>query len=136
MAQRVEIRGEEFPLCLTVEGLERVTELCGGLGNLKNYIFGKGSDAEPAEAGKAYANMVRVLGILIQEGEANRYMEERWGDPKAERRLVPGAEELRHLLTPGESIRYRADVIQAINDGLAQKIEAAPEKNAGGAGLG
>lgn len=135
MGQTVEIRGKQFPLCLTVEALEEITELCGGLGSLNNYIFGKATAEEPGEAGKAYANTVRIIGILVQEGEANRYMEDRWDNPKAERRLVPGADELRHLLTPGESIRYRADVIQAINEGLSQKIEAAPEKNAGGAGL-
>lgn len=131
----VEIRGETFPLCLTVEALEEISDLCGGFAALNGYLYGREPGVEKGEAGKAYANITHILGVMVKEGEENRYMEDRWGNPKAERRLVPGAEELKHLLTPGEALRYRESVILAINEGMSQKIEAAPEKNAGGAGL-
>ena len=131
----VEIRGETFPLCLTVEAMERISGLCGEWKEINAYLCGRKPGDIKGEPGRAYANVARVLGILVQEGEEHRYMEERWGDPRAERRLVPGPEELKHLLTPGEAMRYREDVIRALNDGMHQSIEAAPQKNGEGAGL-
>lgn len=121
---KVTIRGNEFPLCLTVAALDKINAKCGGLNGLHEWLGGNGSTSE------AICNTAWLLGVMIEEGEENRLIEARFEKgSKAERKLVPDSEALSHLLTPGSAKRYIADVWKAVNESLAQTIEAENPKN-------
>ena len=124
MMVEVEIRGKNFPLCLTVAALDKVNEKCGGLKNLSNFMKGDG------DSGKSICNTVWMLGLLIQEGEENRLVEARFSGEKAERRAVPDSSAIMHLLTPGAAQAYRLAVWNAVNESMHQGIEAEYSKNA------
>ena len=64
----VMICGKEYPLCMTVEAFSRITQVCGGLDKLGNYLDGNG------DIGKMISNTAFILAILLQEGEENRRM--------------------------------------------------------------
>lgn len=133
----VEIRGKKFPLCLTVAALDEINTKFGGLKNLNDFLDGKydpaailvRSDAQP-DVAKAFYNRTWMLGLLITEGEENRLVEARFDSGDKNRRSVPDAEALTHLLRPGEVNRYYGPIYQAINEGLKQEIEAQHPKNA------
>lgn len=130
---KVEIRGKEFPLCLTVAALDQINSKCGGLKNLNEFLLrrvsaGDGSETKPRTEIKI-VNLVWLLGLLIQEGEENRLVEMRFSGEKPVRRAVPDPDAIAHLLTPGSAIRYLGPVYAAINDSMHQDIEASYEKN-------
>lgn len=125
----VEIRGKEFPLCLTVAAVDKVNEKCGSISSIGAFLDGKDS-GEKFELGRAMYNTAWLLGLLIQEGEENRLINARFDGEKTERREVPDADALCHLLTVGTTRKYRDAVITAVNESLAQDIEASHSKNA------
>lgn len=121
---KVTIRGKEFPLCLTVAALDKINVKCGGLNELTAWLKGNGSTSE------AICNTAWLLGVMIEEGEENRLIEARFEkDIEVERRGVPDAEAISHLLTPGSAKRYMVDVWKAVDESLAQTIEAENPKN-------
>lgn len=124
----VEIRGESFPLCLTVAALDQVNEKCGSLSDVVKFVTGGGN------AVKAVSNTAWMLGILITEGEENRLMEARFTGEKVERKPMPNSDDLSHFLTPAMAQEYQAPVLQAITEGLSKSIEADNSKNADQAG--
>lgn len=142
----VNIRGKEFPLCLTVAALDKINDQCGGIGGIMDFLRGNPEEIEGLNeeqlqqlaveaASRAKYNNAWMLGLLIQEGEENRLIEARFqesGDCK--RRAVPGPEEMLHLLTPGQIEEYRLSVLLAVNEGLRRSLEAVPSKNVDQAG--
>lgn len=133
----VEIRGKEFPLCLTVAGLEAANKEFGGLKNLTAFLDGKydpsqmmvPANPEPNTA-VALANRAWMLGLLITEGEENRLVCARFDGGDKTRRAVPDAEALSHLLTPGTVNQYLTAIYNAVSESLHQEIEADHSKNA------
>lgn len=129
-----QIRGKEFPLCLTVAALDRINAKCGGMGKINDFLFPKKSAASDEEAASLdlYArakNLAWLLGLLIQEGEENRIVGGQFSSSRPERRAVPGPEEVMHLLKLGEALQFGDVVANAINESLRQDIEAAHSKN-------
>lgn len=145
MAVKVTIRGKEFPLCLTVAALDTINDKCGGLGGIMDFLRGypvdtSGMDEDQAEktnievAGRSRYNNAWMLGLLVQEGEENRLIEARFDGGDMKRRLVPGPEEMVHLLTPGQVQEYQLSVVLAVNESMKRDFEAVPSKNANQAG--
>ena len=132
----VEIRGKQFPLCLTVAALDSINEKCGGMRNLNGFLFPKrqaGPGGEGSENGDLYRqseNLTWMLGLLIKEGEANRIVEGQFVGNRPERVPVPGPEDLSHLLGVGEVFQYIDPIMSAISESLSQNVEAKHEKNA------
>ena len=128
----VTIRGKQFPLCLTVAALDKINEKCGSIAHIGEFLNGypgEGEDTDLNASSRAAVNCGWMLGVLIQEGEENRLVEARFAGEPAERRAVPDAEDLAHLLTPGMEKHYRVAVWQAVNESLKQTVEAENPKN-------
>lgn len=147
MAVTVNIRGKEFPLCLTVAALDALNDKCGGIGGIMEFLRGYPADtsdmneqqAEKANleaVSRARYNNAWMLGLLVQEGEENRLMEARFDSGDTKRRAVPGPEEMVHLLTPGQIQEYQLSVLLAVNESMKRNFEAVPSKNADQAGEG
>lgn len=129
----VEIRGKQFPLCLTVAALDEMNARFGGLKNLTDFLNGS-LLGEERDLASALYNRAWLLGLLIVEGEENRLIQARFSGGDTIRRAVPDGEALTHLLRPGQVNDYYGAVLQAINESLHQDIEAEPEKNVPHAG--
>lgn len=129
---QVEIRGKQFPLCLTVAALDKVNEKCGGLTNIPKFL--DGNENGTADSSRALCNTAWMLGLLIQEGEENRLIMARFDGEKTERREVPDAEAVRHLLTMASARKYRTAVYEAVTESMTQEIEALYPKNGESAG--
>lgn len=151
MSVMVTIRGKKFPLCLTVSALDKINENCGGIGGIMDYLKGCPSEVallnadqldaagvtreqwemEKLEAAsRAKYNNAWMLGLLVQEGEENRLIEERFLDGGDRmRRPVPGPEDLVHLLTPGQIEGYRLSILRAVTEGMKRTFEAESLKN-------
>lgn len=124
----VMICGKEYPLCMTVEAFSRITQVCGGLDKLGNYLDGNG------DIGKMISNTAFILAILLQEGEENRRMVAGfYADGDTEARKTPTELELRSLLIPRQLVQLRPGIMAAINESMKQEVEAAPAKNGDGA---
>lgn len=122
------ICGKEYPLCMTVEAFGQITQACGGLDKLGNYLDGNG------DINKMISNTAFVLAILLQEGEENRRMVASfYADGGTEARKVPTESELCSLLMPRQLVQLRPDIMSAINESMKQEVEAAPAKNGDGA---
>lgn len=145
MAVTVNIRGKEFPLCLTVAALDALNDKCGGIGGVMDFLRGypadtSGMDEALAEkenleaVSRARYNNAWMLGLLVQEGEENRLIEARFEGGDTKRRVVPGPEEMVHLLTPGQIQEYQLSVLLAVNESMKRNFEAVPSKNADQAG--
>lgn len=129
----VKIRGKEFPLCLTVAALDEINKKCGGMKRLGAFLNGDdGSGNE--ENSVMICNTAWMLGLLIREGEENRLINARFDGETAERRAVPDMEAMQHYLNVKTALRYRLDVLQAVNESMQQDIEAEYEKNVESAG--
>lgn len=124
----VEIRGKQFPLCLTVAAVDKVNEKCGSISGIGAFLDGKDS-GENFELGRAMYNTAWLLGLLIQEGEENRLVSARFDGVKTERREVPDPDALCHFLTVASAKIYRNAVISAVNESVMQDIEASHSKN-------
>lgn len=86
-----------------------------GTGNEKNSVM--------------ICNTAWMLGLLIREGEENRLINARFNGDKTERRVVPDENDMMHYLNVQTALRYRLDVLQAVNESMRQDIEAEYEKN-------
>ena len=124
----VEIRGTKFPLCLTVAALDKINEKCGGMQNIGAFLDGKADDGSKSTT-QTILNTAWMLGLLIQEGEENRLILARFDGEKTERRAVPDVAAISHLLTIASMNKYRISVIEAVNESMAQEIEAVYPKN-------
>ena len=124
----VTIRGKEFPLCLTVAALDEINQKCGGLKKMGAFL-----DGEDGSGNEKYSVMICstawMLGLLIREGEENRLITARFDGVKAERRAVPEAGAIEHFLNAKTVLRYRAAVLEAVNESMQQDIEAEYQKN-------
>lgn len=126
----VTICGKEYPLCMTVEAFDRITQACGGMDKIGGYLDGDG------DIRKMVTHTAFVLAVLLREGEENRrLLASFYADGDTEARKVPTEAELRQLLTPRQLVPLRPAVIAAINDSLRQEVEAASAKNGDGAEL-
>ncbi len=124
----VTICGKEYPLCMTVEAFDQITQACGGMDKLGSYLDGDGNIQ------KMLSRTAFVLEVLLQEGEENRRLLASFcADGDTEACKVPTEAELRKLLTPRQLVLLRPAAIAAINDSLRQEVEAAPAKNGDGA---
>ena len=129
---QVEIRGKQFPLCLTVAALDEVNGKCGGLSGIPKFL--DGNENGKSDSSRAICNTAWMLALLIQEGEENRLIMARFDGEQAERRDVPDEETVRHLLTMSSARKYRAAVYEAVTESMTQEIEALYPKNGESAG--
>lgn len=120
---KVMIRGKEFPLCLTVAALDKINEKCGGLSELESFLNGSG------DVSKAFHNTAWMLALLIEEGEKNRIVCERFDGKDAERNDLPGYEQLCSMVMIRTMMGYRNEVYNAIYDSMKKEIEASYPKN-------
>ena len=124
----VEIRGKFFPLCLTVAALDEVNAKCGGLKNLMPFL--RCADEEGnVHVEQMAVNTAWMLGVLIREGEENRVMVARFENGDTKKRAVPGKDDIWHLMTPSEIVRYRPAIMEAISQSMGQEVEVEPPKN-------
>lgn len=130
----VEIRGRQFPLCLTVAALDKINEKCGGLSDLGQFLDGKDGGGNGSFS-QAMSNTAWVLALLIREGEENRLVNARLAGEKPERNAVPDFEEVGHLLTVSLATKSRKAVLEAVRESLQQEVEASYPKNAKNAEL-
>lgn len=132
----VEIRGKQFPLCLTVAAIDEITAKCGGMGNLHDFLFPKASadNDQSLDLYRQAENLTWMLGLLIREGEENRVVNAQFFGDRPERVKVPGSTELAHLFKVGEVFHYSGSITAAISESFAQTIEAKHEKNVPHAG--
>lgn len=124
----VRIRGKEFPLCLTVAALDEVNRKCGGMKQLGAFLNGEDGTGNEKNS-VMICNTAWMLGLLIREGEENRLINARFNGDKTERRVVPDENDMMHYLNVQTALRYRLDVLQAVNESMRQDIEAEYEKN-------
>lgn len=124
----VRIRGKEFPLCLTVAALDEVNRRCGGMKQLGAFLNGEDGTGNEKNS-VMICNTAWMLGLLIREGEENRLINARFNGDKTERRVVPDENDMMHYLNVQTALRYRLDVLQAVNESMRQDIEAEYEKN-------
>lgn len=121
----VTIKGREYPLCLTVAGLDAL--------KARGYSLGDISGLLRIEAGSTMDDVAEratwLLSILIHEGEANRAYSESDGAGVVLRQ-VPDLNALRRMLTPAQAVGMLVPMMQAVSESLHQDIEAAPPKNA------
>lgn len=129
----VEIRGKEFPLCLTVAAVDAVNSKCGSLKQLDGFLDGIGPDGQ-SDFGRALYNTAWMLGLLLQEGEENRLASARFSGERVERRTVPDADAMCHFLTLSTARKYRKAVLDAVYESMVQDIEAEHPKNGDHAG--
>ena len=124
----VKIRGNSFPLCLTVAALDEINRKCGGMKQLGSFLNGEDGTGNEKNS-VMICNTAWMLGLLIREGEENRLINARFNGEKAERRVVPDENDMMHYLNVQTALRYRLDVLQAVNESMQQDIEAEYEKN-------
>ena len=124
----VNIRGEEFPLCLTVAAVDAVNSQCGSMKQLSQFLDGVDAEGN-VDFGRALYNTAWMLGLLIQEGEENRLVCARFAGESAERRAVPNSDAMCHLLTVATAKKYRSAVLNAVHESMVQDIEAEHPKN-------
>lgn len=129
----VEIKGEKFPLCLTVAAVDVINDRCGSLKQLDNFLDGK-DEAGTVDFGRAMCNTAWMLGLLLQEGEENRLVSARLAGEPVERRVVPNSDEVCHLLTVSEARKCRKAVLDAVCESMVRNIEAEHPKNGDHAG--
>lgn len=125
----VNIRGKEFPLCLTVAAVEVINGRCGSLKQLGSFLDGN-DETGTADFGRMMHNTAWILGLLLQEGEENRLINARFAGQTVERRAVPGPDAMCHLLTVAGAAKYRSAVLDAVRESMVQDIEAEHPKNA------
>lgn len=137
----VHILGKSYPLCLTVAALDDINSKCGGLDKIGQFLDGRQpplmilGGQEPADEGTPNmaamaVNTAWLLAVLIREGENNRLMRSKLAGEAAERRPVPGAEDLRQLLTIASVLKCRKAVFEAVSESMEKDIEAVYPKNA------
>ena len=124
----VKIRGKEFPLCLTVAALDEINRKCGGMKQLGAFLNGEDGTGNEKNS-VMICNTAWMLGLLIREGEENRLVNACFSGEKTERRVVPDEKDMMHYLNVKTALRYRLDVLQAVNESMQQDIEAEYEKN-------
>lgn len=120
---KVDIRGKEFPLCLTVAALDKINDKCGGLSELSGFLNGSG------DLSKAFHNTAWMLALLLEEGEKNRIVCSRFDGNQVDEVNPPDYEDLCSMVTIHTMMRYRSTVLEAINQSMAQDIEASHSKN-------
>lgn len=121
---KVNIRGKEFPLCLTVAALDKINDKCGGISELAGYLNGSG------DLSKSFHNTAWLLALLIEEGEKNRAVCAQFDGNSVERSDLPNYEQLCSMCTIHTMMRYRGVVLEAISASMHQDIEASHSKNA------
>lgn len=120
---KVTIRGKEFPLCLTVAALDKINEKCGGLDSLTDFVLGS------SNLSKAFYNTAWLLSVLIEEGEKNRQVCNRFDGQTVETVDLPTYEQLCSMFTIHTMMRFRGDCLEAISESMQQDIEASYPKN-------
>lgn len=124
----VEIRGKEFPLCLTVAAVDDINARCGSLSQLSAFLDGK-DETGAVDYGRLVYNTAWTMGLLLREGEENRLVCARFDGEPAERRAVPDSDAVCHLLTVFGAKKYRKAVLDAVHESLVRDIEAEHQKN-------
>lgn len=125
----VNIRGKEFPLCLTVAAVDEINQKCGSIKNIGTFLDGA-SDKRSFDLGEATRNTAWMLALLLREGEENRLISAKFDGCDVNRSEVPDEATLGHLLTIAQALECRNAVLSAVSESLHQEIEAAHPKNA------
>lgn len=120
---KVDIRGKEFPLCLTVTALDKINDKCGGISELTSFLSGSG------DLSKSFRNTAWLLALLIEEGEKNRAVCAQFDGNPVEQANLPDYEQLCSMCTIHTMMRYRGVALEAITASMQQDIEASHSKN-------
>lgn len=120
---KVNIRGKEFPLCLTVAALDKINEKCGGLSELTEFLSGSG------DLGKSFRNTAWLMALLIEEGEKNRRVCSQFDGNPVDSTDLPDYEQLCAMCTIHTMMGYRSVALDAISASMHQDIEASHTKN-------
>ena len=128
----VQILGKSYPLCLTVAALDEINSRCGGLSGLGEFLDGKNEtsgESSDISMEAAAVNTAWLLGIMIREGENNRFLMARLTGESTEKRPVPTPEDLAGLLTIRSAMKLRVALFQAVDESMNKEIEALYPKN-------
>ena len=125
----VNIRGKEFPLCLTVAAVDEINQKCGSIKNIGTFLDGA-SEKHSFNLGAATRNTAWILALLLREGEENRLICAKFDGCDVNRSEVPDEVALGHLLTMAQALECRNAVLSAVSESLHQEIEASHSKNA------
>ncbi len=122
----VKIYNQSYPLCLTVAALDDINEKIGGISGIADFLRG----GETGSYERMFENTAWMLALLIREGEENRLICERFSDgiENPERRNIPDLSAIRSGMTLASIASYRVSVLNAINESMAQSIEAVYSK--------
>lgn len=138
---KVNIRGKEFPLCLTVAALDKINDKCGGLAGLASFLYcsdeGDGATGnrilmgqrDTANMIKSFRNTAWMLALLIEEGAKNHAVCAQFDVSAVEPINLPSYEQLCSMCNIYTMLRYRGNVIDAITASMQQDIEASHSKN-------
>lgn len=120
MKHTIEINGTEYELLYTVSAIEKLEEAMGDTkGGLGEWL-----------TGRPFAVMKRVLTLaaILANAKAEKDRVEiaaglRTGEPQRE----VSAAELEKIVTPGQAMALRRELLAAISDGLAVELPEALE---------
>lgn len=124
--QYVEIAGQSYPLNFSVRAAAAVTARYGDLMGINGALGLSGTqDGAPPDSVQIMTEIQWMLALLLKEGAA--YVALLHGDEVK----PPAQEALEVLLQPGDALRMRIAVLDAVNAGLGATVEVEPEpKNA------
>lgn len=120
---KIKILGNEYPLVLTVAALDDLKARGVALSEVGGLLaLREGTTIETV-----VDNSLWLLGVLMREGKANAA----YTSPEMAVGELPTAEELRHILTPGQVLYdILPQLSRALMESMARTTEAAHEKNA------
>lgn len=130
MENRITIASKEYPLMLTVHGLDELMERMGRdleISDLPNYIRGMDSDGKP-NAKEAWARVIAVLRIMLQSAEDYLRMEAKLLGREYAEQTIPSADELAVLLSPGALTEMQILIMQTASASLQTTVRQ-EEKN-------
>lgn len=130
MGNHITIAGKEYPLLLTVHGLDELLELMGPdaeISSLPNFLRGLNPDGT-SEVVTAWDHVTGVLEIMLLAAEDARRMEAKLLDRDITPQTIPSADELAHLLAPGALAEVQLLLMRAATESM-QTTMRADEKN-------
>lgn len=118
----IKINGVSYPLCLTVSAVDEVTEACGDLSKLPDYICGNGTKA-------LCDRTIWLLELMAREGRARLQSNAEVGETPVFADL-PSADVLSHMWDVADVKEVYGTLMAAVAASLKRNIEAeATEKN-------
>ncbi len=130
MIMGITIANKEYPLMLTVHGLDELMERMGRdleISDLPDYIRGMDPDGKP-NAKEAWGRVIAVLRIMLQSAEDYLRMEAKLLGREYTAQMIPSADDLAVLLSPGALTEMQILIMQTASASLQSTVRPA-EKN-------